>query len=286
VGTKQDRLATPYNANNPPLGGGPVLFPSLNGNVNVYAFIGSGRYDGLQTSLTRQMRNGMQFTAAYTFSHTRDNSNGAFSTTGGGGRIFLNSSHQPVLSFNQGNADGDIRNAFIFSSLYELPFGRGRQHMADIPAALDYVIGGWQLNNIVTLNSGTPIDLNVSGTPGNRPDVSGPVKAKITGGKGVLSGTFALPPATGGVFTRPGNLGRNAIYGPGYHPWDAGVVKDFKIYERLSTQFRIEGFNLTNTAQYTNGSFNTNVAPTLNTNGAQTRFSSERQVQLALRVSF
>jgi len=286
VGTKQDHLATPYNANNPPLGGGPVLFPSLNGNVNVYAFIGSGRYDGLQTSLTRQMRNGMQFTAAYTFSHTRDNSNGAFSTTGGGGRIFLNSSHQPVLSFNQGNADGDIRNAFIFSSLYELPFGRGRQHMADIPAALDYVIGGWQLNNIVTLNSGTPIDLSVSGTPGNRPDVSGPVKAKITGGKGVLSGTFTLPPSTGGVFTRPGNLGRNAIYGPGYHTWDAGVVKDFKIYERLSTQFRIEGFNLTNTAQYTNGSFNTNVAPTLNTNGAQTRFSSERQVQLALRVSF
>ena len=285
VGTQQANLATPYNANNQPLGGGGKQFPQL-GSVNVYGFIGSGRYDALQTSVTRQMRGGFQYTAAYTWSHTRDDSNGAFSTTGGGGRIFLDNAFRPVLAYNRGNADGDIRNAFVFSSLYELPFGRGRQFGSDIPTALDYVIGGWQLNNIVNLTSGSPIDLSVNGTPGNRPDVSGPVSAKIVRGKGVLTGNFSLPPSVGGVFTRSGNLGRNFLQGPGYHTWDAGIVKDFTIHESLVSQFRIEGFNLTNTPQYTNGSFNTIVAPTLLTNTAQTRFSSERQVQLAIRFTF
>ena len=57
---------------------------------------------------------------------------------------------------------------------------------------------------IATLSTGTPVDLSVTGTsdsPGNRPDVSGPVSAKIVNGQGVVTGNFGLPPVTRTSFT-------------------------------------------------------------------------------------
>jgi hypothetical protein len=302
VGTKMDNLATGFNANAVPLGGTTPRWPSLVGNVNEYADIGSGRYNGLQVQLNHRMSAGLQFTTAYTYSHTTDNSNGAFSTTTGGARIFVDANANPLLNLNQGNSDGDIRNYFVFSSLYELPFGKGRAYGSNISRGLDYVLGGWQWNNIITLSSGTPLDLSVSGlnvSPAERPDVSGHVSAKIVGNQGVISGSFSCPPTTGincfttptGSFSQPGNLARNAIYGPGYHSWDMGMVKDFKIGERFTTQFRAEVFNLFNTPQFQNGSFNQAInmptgTSTGDTQNAQTRFQSERQLQLVVRITF
>jgi hypothetical protein len=115
----------------------------------------------------------------------------------------------PLLALNKGNSDQDIRHSFVFASMYELPFGKGKQLGNDIPKGLDYIIGGWQWNNIITLQTGTPIDLNVPGIVGqtDRPDVSGYISAKIVHGAtcgasanacGVISGNFAAPPVSGG----------------------------------------------------------------------------------------
>jgi hypothetical protein len=299
VGTKMSNLATAFNANSTPLclSGGPCApqhWSGLNGNVNEYGYIGNGSYNGLQASVVRRMTKGLQFTGAYTWSHTIDNSNGAFTTTGGSGRIFVDANGNPLLDLNRGSADQDVRHFFVFSSLYELPFGKGRQYGADIPAALDYVIGGWQWNNIVTLGTGTPLDFSVGGTsnnPGNRPDVTGPVTAKIVNGQGVISGNFTTPPEVGGVFTAPGTLGRNPIAGPGIHTWDTGMMKDFKLYERLRAEFRVDAFNLLNHPQFQNSSFNTTISlgsgsSTGTSQGASTRNYSERELQFALRVTF
>jgi Carboxypeptidase regulatory-like domain len=295
VGTHMDHLATAFNANAVPLGGGPKHWANL-GAVNEYAYIGSGHYNGLQTQVERRLSKGLQFTAAYTFSHAVDNSNGAFSATGGGGRIFVDANGNPLLNFNNGNSDQDIRHYFVFASMYELPFGKGKQYGANIPTPLDYIIGGWQWNNIITLESGTPIDLSVGGTndnPGNRPDVSGPVSAKIVNGQGVITGNFALPPLTGSSFTRPGDLARNALYGPGLHTWDTGVMKDFKLTERFKAEFRVDAFNLFNHPQFQNGSFNTAInfgggatTATGTMSGAQARQFFERQMQFAFRLTF
>jgi len=293
VGTRMDNLATAFNANAVPLGGGAPHWPNL-GAVNEYAYIGSGHYNGLQTQLEHRLAKGLQFTASYTLSHAVDNSNGAFSTTGGGGRIFVDDNGNPLLQYNQGNSDQDIRNFFVLASMYELPFGKGKQFGSSIPTALDYVIGGWQWNNIITLSSGTPLDLSVTGTndsPGNRPDVSGGVSAKIVDGQGVITGNFSLPPVTGTAFTAPGTLARNAIYGPGLHTWDTGMMKNFKLTERFTAQFRVDAFNLFNSPQWQNGSFNTAInlstgTSTGTTQGAQVRDFSERQLQFAFRLTF
>jgi hypothetical protein len=299
VGTKMDHLSTVFNRNAVPLGSitGAGAFTNV-GSITETGFIGSGKYNGLQTRLVRRFANGLNFTAAYTYSKTTDNSNGAFSATGGGGRIFVDSTGNPLLRLNQGPADNDIRNFFVFSSLYELPFGSGKKFGSSMPKVADYVLGGWQWNNIVTIGSGTPIDLSIDGTPGNRPDVTGPVSVKIVNGNGVISGNFTKPAFitvgppgnTHDYYTQAGNLGRNAVYGPGLHTWDMGLIKNFKVTERVNTNVRAEVFNLLNTPQYTNGSFDTDVSHANSSgvisHGAQTRFSSERQVQFALRVTF
>lgn len=292
VGTKMSNLATAFNANAIPLGGGSPHWPNL-GAVNEYAYIGSGRYNGWQNQVEHRFSHGLQFTAAYTLEHATDNSNGAFSATGGGGRIFVDANGNPLLNLNQGNSDQDIRNYFVLASMYELPFGKGREFGSDVPTFVDYVIGGWQWNNIITLASGTPIDFSVQGTnfsPANRPDASG-VSAKIVDGKGVISGTFTLPPVTGGAFSSPGNLARNSVYGPGLHTWDMGLMKNFKLTERFIAQFRGDVFNLFNTPQFQNGSFNTGINLGTGTSagtsqGAQVRQFSERQLQLAFELKF
>jgi hypothetical protein len=302
VGTRMDHLATAFNANNIPLGGSAKHWPTL-GAVNEYAYIGSGHYNGLQTQVERRFSHGLQFTAAYTFSHARDNSNGAFSSTGGGGRIFLDANGNPLLNFNEGNSDQDIRHYFVFASLYELPFGKGRQFASSVPTVLDYIIGGWQWNNIITLSTGTPIDININGTPGNRPDVSGHISAKLvhdpncskyTGNAlcGEISGNFTAPPTNAaGDFTRPGTLARNALYGPGLHTWDTGMMKDFRLTERFKAEFRVDAFNLFNHPQFHNGSFDTNAsdiksATNIIYGSPQVRQFSERQLQFAFRFIF
>jgi hypothetical protein len=292
VGAKMNNMATAFNANNPAFGQTTGRWSGLGGNVNEYAFIGTGTYNGLQTSFNRRLSRGLLFTSAYTWSHTIDNSNGAFNTTGGGGRIFVDANGNPLLYLNKGNSDQDIRHNFVFSSMYEIPFGKGRQYGAEVPKALDYVLGGWQWNNIVTLQTGTPMDINVNGLAGqtNRPDVIGPVSVHIdhSTGKGILTGDFTTPPVSGSNYARAGDLGRNAVYGPGYHDWDMGMMKDLKFTGRFTAEARADVFNLLNHPQFTNGSFNTNVGSggTGTTSNAQTRFSSARQLQFAVRFIF
>lgn len=293
VGTKMDHLATSFNANAGNFTGGKWF--SNVGSINETAFIGSGNYKGLQASLNRRMTNGLQFTASYTWSKTRDNSNAAINGTGGtGSRIMVGNNGVPQLQYNWGNSDNDIPQFFVGSVLYELPWGKGRRWMKDAPKPVEMVLGGWQFNNILTLSSGSPFDVYASdGTNTNhtsRPNYAGGCKVD-TGGYTWLScpaGAFSFPT---GAYT-PGNLERNYFHGPGLHTWDASIFKNIQITERIQTQLRFEGFNLTNTPQFQNPNGNigsitgSSAVWTTSESAAGTRFASERQFQLALRVTF
>jgi hypothetical protein len=301
VGTKMSNLATAFNANSVQLaefqtGAFNQRWYNLGGAVNEYAFIGSGTYNGLQASFNRRLSKGLLFTTAYTFSHTIDNSDGAFEPISSTNPLFVDGNGNALLGLNKGNANQDIRNSFVFASMYELPFGRGKQVGADWSPVADYILGGWQWNNIVTLQSGTPFDLNYPGSPQDRPDVTGPVSVRIdhATGQGLVSGNFSTPPVNGaGDYTRPGNLGRNALFGPGFHDWDTGMMKDFTMRERYKLEFRADVFNLLNHPQFQNGSFQQNLSTATPVNGitttinpAVTRLSSERELQLAVRITF
>jgi hypothetical protein len=92
-------------------------------------------------------------------------------------------------------------------------------------------------------------------------------------------------PAPGtGTALRAGTTPRNYLTGPGFFDIDFSTFKDFRITERVITQFRAEFFNITNTPHYVQPDYNFtdgNFGKLTNT-----AFSSERQIQFALRVSF
>lgn len=319
VGNKSDHLMTWFNANSPVLDGTTHgLYPNR-GTITEGLAGGSSKYDGLQIYLNRSVGSSLLATVAYTWSHSRDNSNGAFSSGNGAsssGRLFITPAG-PDLRANYGNSDQDQRNVFVASAVYSLPVGRGKMFGANMNHGLDEVLGGWQLNTIVTLDSGTPIDFSTTGSPGtidNRPDLISfsKVKRQLVGGSNnsnnrtFFTGVFGLPPInSSGIFTRPGTLQRNAFSGPGYKTVDLGIFKGFHITERVNAEFRAQAYNLFNTPQF--GNPDTNLHDGANIPGSNTifttganvsgadngfgsinsiRLNTERQLELAAHINF
>ena len=115
---------------------------------------------------------------------------------------------------------------------------------------------GWQLNSIITVQSGRPINI-LTGNPGinfnfvQRPDIVpgvNPILPHWTPSTGYLNAlAFANPAVTpsdpNGFF---GDLGRDQIYGPGFWNYDFSLSKNFPLHEQLSLQFRSEFFNIFN----------------------------------------
>src|SRR5215469_7349711 len=122
IGTKADHLMTWFNYTNQQLATNAALFPGRGLNVTAGGAIGTSHYSGLQLQLNRRMAHGLGYTAAYTWSHATDDSNGAFSINTNS-PIFVNSSGRVLLSQNKGNSDTDQRHALVGTVMYELPFG-------------------------------------------------------------------------------------------------------------------------------------------------------------------
>lgn len=315
VGNKSDHLMTWFNANAPILNGtGAGLYPNR-GTITEGLAGGSAKYDGLQIYLDRHVNSSLLATVAYTWSHTRDNSSGAFSSGTGAstnGRIFITSAGSDLRA-NYGNSDQDQRNVFVASAVYSLPFGRGKMFGRNMNRALDEAVGGWQLNTIVTLDSGNPIDLDAGAAgdgPDNRPDLISfqKVPRQLLGGtsnannRTFFTGIFATPPVNAsGVYTRPGTLGRNYFSGPGYKTMDLGLFKGFQITERVKAEFRAQAYNLFNTPQFNNPDIN--IHDGLNVSGSTTlfttgpnsngfgtlssvRLNTNRQLELAAHINF
>src|SRR5215469_7968050 len=293
VGTKADHLMTWFQYASPfsSLATNSALFPGRNLTVTAGGAIGTSHYSSLQLQLNKRMSQGLQGTVAYTWSHATDDSNGAFSINGNS-PIFVDSTGHVLLSQNKGNSDTDQRHAFTGTLMYELPFGRGKHWGSNWSNAMNNAIGGWQFNSIVSLGTGTPFDITIDGV---RPDILGPVsigslQATPSGlGRTWLSaapGTFVDPPKNGtGKFTRPGTLGRNHFYGPGYGTWDASLFKNFTLTERVKMQFRAEGFNILNHPQYPNPDSKVNDGTGFGVIN-NTRQSSERELEFVFRFTF
>lgn len=282
VGTRGRHLATYYNLNRQLLGqpNGTRVFPNL-GDVNVRDDNGHSRYDSLQVQLLRRFTRGLQFTAAYTLSKAKDNSPGAFDSVG------YRPQNQFDIEAEYGNSSLDIPHRFVFSWLYEIPFGRGRRYGGDMPKAVDLLIGSWQLNGILNLQSGQVFNIIARGAGPDdvRVDLIGDPFSNVPEGLYFNPDAFAPPPSVGGVFQRPGTLPRNFLRGPSVKTLNLGLVKNFNFTERVRTSFRAEVFNLTNTPQFNTP--NIDISNALNFGLFQsTRLATNRQIQLGLRLEF
>src|SRR6185369_9945521 len=125
-------------------------------------YTGSSRYDSLQTKLEKRFVKGLSLLTSYSWAHAIDDSPGGICTSGASARdCGPDDPTRPQL--DRGNSDTDVRHRFTFASVYDLPLGRNRRFGSSMPAALDAVVGGFQLNNIVTWQSGPVFNVTCNG---------------------------------------------------------------------------------------------------------------------------
>lgn len=278
---------------------GPVAgFPQVTGNTALYEpvvlkSIGNATYNGLQTVFTKQMSKGIQFQAAYTWSHTIDDAPDPLAATFANRNIARNSLN---LHEERGSSDYDLRHRLVLNYMLELPLGPGHSHLTRGLGAR--VLGGWELNGISTFQSGRPFDIFTSQDSehtglSSRPDLVG--DPSIPPGSprtqtGPLASAFAP-----GAFGRPGSVGRNTFTGPTYYNTDVDLVKHFAITERINLQFRAEFYNIFNQLQFeqpgtsdsgntieSSGTFGQSLSELTRADGT----TAARQIQLALRLVF
>lgn len=279
VGVHGVGLTTLFNLNRQTYDAAPGAkpFPLLS-NVNATITNGFSSYNALQAQFERRLTRGLQLNASYTWSHTIDDSTGALDQQSD--RVdFFNFAHE------RGNSNLDVRHRLVLSSLYELPFGRGKQFGHNWNGVVETVLGGWQLSPILQLQSGLPFDvIDQANSPNTRPDLTGSLHQTGHISQWFDTTAFSAPPATGGVFDRPGTAPRNPFTGPGRKYLDLSISKSFRIGERFNTEFRTELYNLTNTPQFDqpNGSFTSGDFGKV----TSTLLNSERQIEFALRVTF
>ena len=163
--------------------------------------------------------------------------------------------HLPqYFHLNYGVTDLHIPHNFQFTSIYELPFGRGKK-FASGGGFLGQLLGGWQVNGLLSAMSGQPFSVTAPGTdlnsPGNgqRADLLKPEIQKI-GGVGPGQKWYD-PTAFGQVRqARFGTAPWNVLPSPGIINLDMGIFRRFQIGERFNVQFRGEAFNVTNTPHF------------------------------------
>jgi hypothetical protein len=280
VGTKSDHLSTYYNYNLFHFGTGLQNFPTF-GTITYNNYNGSANYNGLQLHFEHHQGNNLLVTASYAWSHGLDDSPGSnlSSTT----PLY----YDPQADY--GNSLEDERHVFSSSILYKLPFGRGQKIGSGVSYPINLLIGGWQVNVIGRLATGTPVDLSVSGNnDGDRPDLVKPLSYPKTLDSWFNTSALAAPPTVSAngvnVFTRLGTLGRDQIYGPGTRSADLSLQKNFQLYGRFVLELHGDAFNVTNTPQFTNpdaGFYDANFGKI-----TSTQSNSQRELQLAARLTF
>ncbi len=291
-------------------------------------------YNGMQATLTQRATHGLSYTLGFTWAHALD-------TDTNGERGGPNNTPYAFNS-DYSNSGFDIRKRLTATISYEIPSRKGFAHLMEgwkltsivtVQNGLPWGASGdsgtdvsGQAENVDRWNfSGDPHDFSafgknsvpffLSGTPPGS-DPLGPTdpayainnagcvahavsKATLqTYGCYEVGSTVMTPPAYGTY----GNLRRNSFFGNTFSVWDGSIIKDTKIGERFSAEFRFEMFNVLNHLNYGNPSFNggggtdpftpasgfgnSNSTPDVANNNPALGSGGPREFQLGLRLSF
>lgn len=229
---------------------------------NYFGNDASSKYDALQIKVEKRFAQGLQFLGHYTYAHAWNHDSSYYSVD------------QRV---GWGPDDFNRNHVFVLSTVYELPFGRGKRFKSDASRAMDLVLGGWQLSNTTNWSGGLPFTPSI-GECGKISD-AGPCRPDLLPGQSFQTGlhrdasgnltwftpvtplsygtvaagvdacTLARP--TSGPFALPacghvGDAGRNWLRGPRAFFSDMSLQKNFNITEKYKAQFRFDAYNVFN----------------------------------------
>jgi hypothetical protein len=265
-------------------------------------------YNALQVEARKiSTAHGLRFQANYTWAKDMTDADAVWSSGGVSGGLSPN--NPQCIKCEYAPASYSVTQRLVANFEYDLPFGQG-QALATLPQRL---IRGWKFLGIFSAQSGFPFTVassygslqygydvlagwgarpfflqRATRNPGGGPQFFSNAVIGDNGTNGVGDGFFGLPTVTSpvngqAVLPTPGNLGRNTFTGPGWSNLDFSIIKDTKITESQTLQFRAEFFNIFNQATFATpgemlGSPGFGVATSTAT--------AERQIQFGLRFIF
>ena len=267
-----------------------VPYPQFTGVSIEPRLIGASIYHGLQLSAEKRYSKGLQFLVTYVWSKSIDNSSQADdNVTWTGSFTSLQDPNKPWLE--RSLSTFDIPDVIQFSYTYDLPFGRNRAFLGNMPGWAEALIGGWKTNGIWRIADGRPLSFTLA--DGNAIPTYGSMRPNITGtpkrnhGKDWVDNYFADTT----IFSRPpdftlGNAPRalGSIRSPWSFTNDLSISKQFPIREEMNLEFRLEAQNALNHPVF--GTPDTSVddgnfGAIFNTSG-----NGSRQIQLAVKFNF
>jgi hypothetical protein len=278
VGNKGTKLAAFRNLNQrlvtfnpfgePVAGARPLAGQNINGDVQYLENTGRSNYHALQTRLEKRFSGGLSALVSYTWGKALTDAVDHLSTSGAGNGVDVGVFREPQDGNNRrleyGLAEFDVKQRFVASAVWQIPYGRGRQFGSGISRALDLLLGGWEFSPIITVQQGLGLTalqstlLNLGGERRSRPNriangnlPSGQQEVDRffdTGAFVILQTSRAL---AGFVPNQAfGNSGPGIMRGPNLRNMDFNLNKTFTVTERHSVQFRAEFFNAFNRANF------------------------------------
>ncbi|HKE27073.1 MAG TPA: carboxypeptidase regulatory-like domain-containing protein [Bryobacteraceae bacterium] len=247
--------------------------------LDVKTSFGRSHYDSLQLSWNRRLVHGLTATAQYSWSHNIGTSQGSNEAT--------TSENNYNFSSERGDNSTDIRQYLNAAALYQLPFGAGHRYNFGSNKLLNSMFGDWQVGENLLLHAGLPVNVliqrnnvlyydpqngsyytspvlvggvpitqSVINIPGGgqsrgtqRPNLIPGVDPYLNTGSGFMLNPAAFSiPAPGSY----GDLGRDALRGPGFAQLDLTMSKNFRFGERARMELRGDFYNLPNHPNWAN----------------------------------
>jgi len=279
-----------------PAGSGTRLNPNV-GAIRALYWAGSSFYDALQAQIIKKLSSGFTIQGGYTWGKAIDT--GSASVIGDPFQNSISSPYFFCIACRRGLSDFNISQSVTAHFLWTLPIPKDWTQ----GAAKSFAFGGWELGGILTAQSGVPFTAILGGDPlglnssdpwayPNR--VAGPgCNSLVNPGNAnnyIKLQCLAFPAPT----TLLGNLGRNALIGPGLVDLDFAVFKNFpirRISETAKLQFRAEMFNIFNRANFAPPVANETVFdqsgnPVPGAGAINETTTSSRQIQFGFKFSW
>jgi hypothetical protein len=248
--------------------------------VNVYQMSAQSNYHLLYIRFEKRYTKGLSLLSSYAFSKAISNAPQYRNAGGANGSENSPPQNSYNLRAERSLASFDVRQRWVNSFVYDLPFGKNR------------VLGGWQVSGILTLQDGFPFTINLAGDTAG---IGGGTGGILIRANPVAGQSYQLPADrkstaqwfNTAAFVAPpafqfGVLGRNTVVGPGLANLDATIARKFQVTERLALQARGEFFNLMN---HPNFNLVGRIINQPNFGGVLSQFDP-REIQLALKLSF
>ena len=290
VGNKTTHMQQAFQINDPSPGAGAVQsrrpLPQW-GTISYSKFAGNANYNSLQTKFEARNLSGANFLVSYTYAKCL--TDGTYTT--------VVREDTPLINY-YGVCSYDLKHNLVASVLYELPFGTGRRFFSQMPKWTNILVGGWNISNIATLQSGLPFTPTISGDQANtgvgsqRPSIIG--KPSLV--RNVNCWYFdshnpscrTLRPNGTDAFAVPaqytyGNGGINTLRADGLVQFDTSLIKSFRFTDSKSLELRASFYNIFNHTTFASPSTNIDASSAGNISAT---LNAARQGELAAKIYF